>query len=224
MVRRKSRSRSRKRKTPRRKSRKRLATIYRKGYTRRAYTRKDGTKVKSVHIKGARIRSTSPYKGKRVAWAKKVSSRTRRREASAARKTRSSNTSKCRPGLIRRSAYIRKAYRRKAYTRKDGTKVKAATVKASNVPSKCIKDVGKRGKGPPLIGPLRKGTLRNYGYSTSKSAKSRRTALAKAIKAESALSVFRKLNAVMVLTKNTSPTVSAKFKADRNWVRAKYAI
>jgi len=72
------------------------------------------------------------------------------------------------------------------------------------------------------IGPLRKGSLSRHGYGTSKSASARHRALAKAVKAEGALAVFRKLNAVMVLNKNTNPSVSAKFKADRNWVKRTY--
>jgi hypothetical protein len=224
MVKRKSRSRSRRRKSPRLKSRKRSGMIYRKGYVRKGYTRKDGTRVKSVRVKGGWIRSTSPYKGKRSAWEKRVVSRTRRRQSQAAKKTRGRGATKCRSGYIRRSPYMRKTYRRKAYTRKDGTRVKAVTVKRSAVPSKCIRDRGRPGKGPVRIGPLRKGTLSKYGYSTSKSAQARHTALSKAVKADSALSVFRKLNAVMVLTKNTSPTASAKFRADRNWVKKKYGV
>lgn len=52
----------------------------------------------------------------------------------------------------------------------------------------------------------------------------RHIALAAAVKAHGALSVFRKLNAVYVYTRNTSPSSSAIFKADRDWVKAQYGL
>lgn len=72
------------------------------------------------------------------------------------------------------------------------------------------------------IGPLRKGSLTRHGYKASKSARARHIALNKAVKAEGALAVYRKLNAVMVLNKNTNPTKSTRFRADRNWIKRKY--
>jgi len=73
-----------------------------------------------------------------------------------------------------------------------------------------------------VIGKLRKGTLSKHGYTSNATAASRHTALAKAVRAYGALSVFRKLNAVAVLTKNTSPLKSKRFVADRNWVKRTY--
>ena len=105
--------------------------------------------------------------------------------------------------MITRSAY--------SYRRKDGTLVR--------VPAKRIEDRGKPGKGPKLIGPLRKGSLRKHGYSTSKSSSARHAALRKAMRSEGALSVFRKLNAVATLEKRTAPSKSKILLADRNWVK-----
>lgn len=68
------------------------------------------------------------------------------------------------------------------------------------------------------IGPLKSGTLGNHGYKSSLSVTQRHTALRKAIKAHGKDTVIRKLNAVAVLNKNRSPTLSATFRADQQWV------
>lgn len=83
------------------------------------------------------------------------------------------------------------------------------------------RDVGKRGKGPKVI-PIERGKLTKYGYSTSKSASARRRALRKAIRTYGALSVFRMLNAQVVLRKRTQRKARSKFKADRDWVRENF--
>ena len=48
----------------------------------------------------------------------------------------------------------------------------------------------------------------------------RHAALRKAEAKYGALSLFRKLNALFVYTKNSAPASSAIFLADRNWVRS----
>lgn len=108
--------------------------------------------------------------------------------------------------------------RRKAYT-------VTRRGKQYHVKSACIKGRGKSPsrKGPRVIPKLRKGTLKKYGYSLDQSATARHTALRKAVKAYGASKVFKKLNAVMVLQKYTSPKNAAKFRADRNWVRKTFA-
>jgi len=75
-------------------------------------------------------------------------------------------------------------------------------------------------KKAPLI-PLRKGTLRKYGYSTHDTTLVRRAALARSVRANSPLKTFRKLNAVMVYNKGR-PKLYRTFKADRNWVKRQY--
>ncbi len=66
---------------------------------------------------------------------------------------------------------------------------------------------------------MRKGELKKYGYSTKISETHRHLALTSAARAYGPLSVFRKLNALMVLNKNRSPTSSKVFKDDRDWVK-----
>ena len=70
-----------------------------------------------------------------------------------------------------------------------------------------------------LIGPLKKNQLRKYGYSTSISTRKRHQALTKAIKDNPALRIFRRLNAVRILSKRTNPKVSQVFLQDMKWVR-----
>jgi hypothetical protein len=72
-----------------------------------------------------------------------------------------------------------------------------------------------------LIGPLKKGELVSLGYRRTAKASSRHRALNKAIKKYGSLSTYRKLNAVAVYTKRTSPAASKTFKADRDWVGKK---
>lgn len=111
---------------------------------------------------------------------------------------------------------LRKSYTRKAYIRKNGTRVKRTRVPASR-----IKDRGLPGKGKKLFS-LKKGTLTQYGYDSTASAKSRRRSLRKAVKKYGALSISKKLNAVSVLTKRTAPGKSKTFKSDQKWVSKTY--
>jgi hypothetical protein len=93
-------------------------------------------------------------------------------------------------------------------------------VKAVRVKSKCVKDRGEKGKGPKLIPKLKKGLLAKYGYHDvmHMTQKARRTALRKALKAYGRDNLIDKLNAVVVLNKNTNPALSRRFAMDRNWV------
>lgn len=72
------------------------------------------------------------------------------------------------------------------------------------------------------IGPLHKGELSSLGYSMSAPTLSRHRALNKATKKYGALSMYRKLNALAVLNKNTNPKTSKVSKKDRNWIGKKY--
>jgi len=87
------------------------------------------------------------------------------------------------------------------------------------------RDVGKPGRGKKLI-EIEPGKLKKYGYSTDKNARARRRALAKAVKAYGATSVFRMLNAQVVLRKSARTGERARdkriFKADRDWVKRRY--
>ena len=118
-------------------------------------------------------------------------------------------TKRCPRGTIRRNAYTR--------TSSSGHK--------THVPSACINDVGLPGKGfqgeGPGIGTLEEGDLSRFGYEhvAKLSAKDRHNALTKAVKEYGYLTVFRKLNAVQVYTRHTSPESARIFLLDRNWVR-----
>lgn len=116
----------------------------------------------------------------------------------------------------------RKAYTRRAYTKKTGTRVKG-----SRVPARMIRDVGAKGKwraehmGAPGIGPLKEGPMSAVGYSVTDPTPKRHAAVDRAIKKYGKLSTLRKLNAVAVYTRRTSPMKSRVFKADVRYVQKK---
>lgn len=125
------------------------------------------------------------------------------------------------PKMMRGQGTIRRrGYTRKAYTRKSGI-----PVRGSRVASRFIKDVGAPGKwraehyGAPGIGKLKVGELMNVGYSVDASVKSRHDAVKRAVDKYGRNSTIRKLNAVAVYTRRTSPTKSKKFKADMKFAQ-----
>jgi uncharacterized protein with PIN domain len=69
-------------------------------------------------------------------------------------------------------------------------------------------------RGPPRIGPLTPGLLKAVGYDVNASATRRRAAVKRAVKRYGRSSTIKKLNAVAVLTRRTSPVKSKRFKAD----------
>ena len=172
--------------------------FYRKSYTRK---RRSG---KSVRVAGKCIRSQTRY-------ASPV--KTNRRRLRGFRKTKRALKA-CPVGFIKRASFVR-------YTKKG---------KHSLVPEQCIRNVGAPGKGYPGpgsgIGALRKGELAKFGYANvlNMSVTDRHAALEKAVSAYGSLSVWRKLNAISVYTRRVSPAASSVFKADMDWVRAKYGI
>jgi hypothetical protein len=119
----------------------------------------------------------------------------------------------CPPGQIVRDPYVRIRLGKRQF-----------------VPAACITNVGNPGKGIPTgapgIGPLRKGDLKQFGYDnvTSMSEGRRHLALAAAVRKYGSLNIWRKLNAVFIYTKNTAPASSRVFKADRDWIKARYGI
>ena len=72
------------------------------------------------------------------------------------------------------------------------------------------------------IGPLKEGLLKKVGYNVNAKAKSRRVAVKKAVYRYGRLSTLRKLNAVAVYTRRTSPKKSRKFKSDVKYLQKKY--
>ena len=110
----------------------------------------------------------------------------------------------------------RKGYHRKAYTRKDGTHVKATYVPPSTYK---IKDRGAPGHGKKYF-DIKKGKL--APYSTSLPERERHEILRKKIRRYGALSVFRALNAQVVLRKRENSKAKRIFKEDRDWVKRNY--
>jgi hypothetical protein len=97
---------------------------------------------------------------------------------------------------------------RRGYTRKDGTRVKATTFN--------IENRGKPGRGPKLF-TLKEGKLERFGYPAGG-----RKSLKKAVKSDSALTIFRRLQALATLTKRTDPMRSERYLLNRNWVKKTY--
>jgi hypothetical protein len=119
----------------------------------------------------------------------------------------------CSTGQILRDPYVRVRLGQRQY-----------------VPAACVTHMGAPGTGLPSgargIGPLRNGNLRRFGYTdvTTMSEGRRHLALAAAVKAYGSLTIWRKLNAVYIYTRRTSPRSSVIFKADRDWIKAHYGI
>ena len=68
---------------------------------------------------------------------------------------------------------------------------------------------------------LEKGTFGKYGYHdvAHMTRQERHKALHKALKDIPPLTVYRKLNAVYLVNRNTNPNISATFKKDSEWVK-----
>ncbi len=122
----------------------------------------------------------------------------------------------CPPGKILREGYIA--------TRKKKTLLGRLLNRGTTyrVKASCIKNKGNPGKGPAVIGPLKKGDLKDVGYDHTDPAHQRHTALIKAVSEYGALSTLRKLNAIAVLNKNVAPTRSKIYRTDRDWIKKIY--
>lgn len=79
---------------------------------------------------------------------------------------------------------------------------------------------GKKPRGRIII--KRKGDLTGLGYSTKKSASSRRKSLTRAKNRYGYGSVVKKVNALCILNKNRSPKTSAIFCSDKKWLMSNY--
>ena len=130
--------------------------------------------------------------------------------ASAPEKKRKSRKS-CPSGKIPRASYTRHVIR------KNGSK------KSVHVKSTCVK--GSVSKLPvQMIGPLRKGELKKFGYSYKLPESVRHHSMNKAIKQLGALDVYRKLDAVAKLSKEKNKQAHMVFSADRDWIRSHYVL
>jgi hypothetical protein len=123
----------------------------------------------------------------------------------------------CGPGMVRRKGHVatRKVKTILGRLLKRGTTYR--------VKAHCVKGEASASKEPAnIIGPLKKGSLTDLGYSAADSSATRHASLSKAVGKYGRLSTYRKLNAVATLTKNTAPGKAAVFKADRDWVKKTY--
>ena len=115
-----------------------------------------------------------------------------------------------------KGAVLRKGFVRRSYIRSNGARISRALVK-----SICVNDLGLPGKGPKLIGKLKKGKLIKYGYRSALSDIARHRSLGKAIKSKGKGVTIRRLNAIRTLTKNTNPKISKIYDQDLRWVQNK---
>ena len=69
---------------------------------------------------------------------------------------------------------------------------------------------------------MKTGELAHVGYSVGSKATARHRAVDKAVKKYGKTSTLRKLNAVSVYTRRTSPVKSRTFKSDVHYVQKKY--
>ncbi len=79
----------------------------------------------------------------------------------------------------------------------------------------------RRGKCIRGIGPLKKGELTVLGYQAKSKARTRRVALKKALSRYGKASTIRKLNAIAVYTKRTSPSRSRTYRSDIKFIQKK---
>jgi hypothetical protein len=135
----------------------------------------------------------------------------------------------CPPGQILRAPYKRKytsTVKKSGFNVHRGAKTVRVYPKGTSVLVKasCIDDKGLPGKGPDLIGSLKKGELTKYGYNAHKNREERHKALKKAILAYGVITVYHKLDAVSKLTKRTAPDAHKIFESDMKWLRKTFTL
>jgi hypothetical protein len=193
------------------------------------HKRSEYTSSSGKYVPPRCVRSTSPYeqssKEFKRATLKKMKARLEHVPEKKAEEIR------CPKGYIPRASYARRyktAVRQRGYTVKkaSGTTYKVYPKNETLfVPAACVKNLGKPGKGVPEgkgIGPMRKGEMTKFGYSSKKGEETRHEALKKAVSALGPLGVFRKLDAVAKLSLRTAPDASRIFAADRDWVEKRF--
>jgi hypothetical protein len=130
-----------------------------------------------------------------------------------------SPTKGCPKGMEKRKGYVRRSF-----MRSDGT-----PVQGSEVATSCVADRGAKGRAWKLrnktlgIGPLKKGELKAFGYSSKKSEVVRHAAIRKAANAYGALPVERKLNALAVYNSKRNRDLANEFKQDSLYAATLYA-
>lgn len=101
----------------------------------------------------------------------------------------------------------------RAYTRR----ISGGTVR---VKSTVIRNRGLPGRGPYTLPPLSPGKL--YGYTVSANTPNRYKSLTFAMKSNSPLAVFRRLQILARYLKRTSPTAHRTILGNAAWVRTKF--
>jgi hypothetical protein len=181
------------------------------------HKRSEYTAASGKYVPPRCVRSTSPYEFKRSTLKKHAHKK--------------NDEIKCPKGYIARHSYARRyktSVRQRGYTVKkaSGTTYKVYPKNETlYVPAACVKDLGKPGKGVPEgqgIGPLRKGEMTKFGYSSKKPEEERHEALKKAVAELGPLSTYRKLDAVAKLGVRVAPDASRIFAKDRDWVERKF--
>ena len=181
------------------------------------HKRSEYTAASGKYVPPRCVRSTSPYEFKRSTLKKHAHKK--------------NDEIKCPKGYIARHSYARRyktSVRQRGYTVKkaSGTTYKVYPKNETlYVPAACVKDLGKPGKGVPEgqgIGPLRKGEMTKFGYSSKKPEEERHEALKKAVAELGPLSTYRKLDAVAKLGVRVAPDASRIFAKDRDWLERKF--
>jgi len=114
----------------------------------------------------------------------------------------------CPPGKIPRTSYTRHVVNSSGLT------------KSVRVKSTCVKGTVSKA----IIGPLRKGELKKFGYSYKHPETVRHHSIQAAIKKLGALNVYRKLDAVAKLSVTQNKQAHMVFSADRDWIRSHYSL
>ena len=193
------------------------------------HKRSEYTAASGKYVPPRCVRSTSPYeqssKEFKRSTLKKMKSRLEHMPKEKGEEIR------CPKGYIARHSYARRyktSVRQRGYTVKkaSGTTYKVYPKNETlYVPAACVKDLGKPGKGVPEgkgIGPMRKGEMTKFGYSSKKPEEERHEALKKAVAELGPLGTYRKLDAVAKLGIRIAPDASRIFAKDRDWVERKF--
>lgn len=184
---------------------------------RNSYSRKQNNRL--IKVKGKCIRSVSQSKQKRsvqdqayIKSREKIQKRARRKFSRQASK-------RCPSGQIMREGYYRKPTRRKSFVKRSGTKVPASRVKGAWVPPVCVDSINPVKKKRLFV--LEKGVLGKYGYHgvANLSKEERHDALEQALEDIEPLPLFRRVNALFVLNKNTNPGLAKKYRDDAAWIK-----
>lgn len=174
--------------------------IFRKGFVRRS---KSGSKTK---VKGKCIRATSQSKKKRSDSDKKIIAK-RQKSYKLARNKFKDELPNCPKGTIMREGYKRRSSSR------------SKSKKGSWVKPTCVPSLNREKK--PRLFVLEKGVLEKYGYKniSELTEKQRHQALNNALEDIEPLPLYRRINALYILQRNSNPDLAARFRDDAEYVK-----